>query len=204
MEIGTLVAGILTLAILTFLYRDNPVYKMAEYLLIGVSIGYVLVINWSNTLMDRMVTPLFSHGELHLIIPLILGLMMFGRLNRNTRTLSRIPIAVLIGSGAGLAIPAMLQARTLVQLSNTVTPLFTSNGFPNISAIIVLIGVITTVSYFYFSREHSGVLGQSARIGTWFLMIFFGTTFGYTVMSRMSTFIGRVDFLLSEFLHLTH
>ena len=204
MDIGTLVAGILTLAILTFLYRDNPIYKMAEYLLIGVSIGYVLVINWSNTLMDRMVTPLFSHGELHLIIPLILGLMMFGRLNRNTRTLSRIPIAVLIGSGAGLAIPAMLQARTLVQLSNTVTPLFASNGVPNVSAIVVLIGVITTVSYFYFSREHRGVLGQSARIGTWFLMIFFGTTFGYTVMSRMSTFIGRVDFLLSDFLHLTH
>jgi len=204
MDIGTLVAGILTLAILTFLYRDNPIYKMAEYLLIGVSIGYVLVINWSNTLMDRMVTPLFSHGELHLIIPLILGLMMFGRLNRNTRSLSRIPIAVLIGSGAGLAIPAMLQARTLVQLSNTVTPLFASNGVPNVSAIVVLIGVITTVSYFYFSREHRGVLGQSARIGTWFLMIFFGTTFGYTVMSRMSTFIGRVDFLLSDFLHLTH
>ena len=204
MAIGTLVAGILTLAILTFLYKDNPIYKMAEYLLIGVSIGYVLVINWSNTLMDRMVTPLFSHGELHLIVPLILGLMMFGRLNRNTRTLSRIPIAVLIGSGAGLAIPAMLQARTLVQLSNTVTPLFMSNGIPNVSAIIVLIGVITTVSYFYFSREHRGALGQSARIGTWFLMIFFGTTFGYTVMSRMSTFIGRVDFLLSDFLHLTY
>lgn len=204
MDIGTIVAGILTLAILTFLYRDNPIYKMAEYLLIGVSIGYVLVINWSNTLMDRMVTPLFSHGELHLIIPLILGLMMFGRLNRNTRSLSRIPIAVLIGSGAGLAIPAMLQARTLVQLSNTVTPLFMSNGIPNISAIIILIGVITTVTYFYFSREHQGVLGMSARVGTWFLMIFFGTTFGYTVMSRMSTFIGRIDFLLSDFLNLTH
>ncbi|MGD8922594.1 MAG: hypothetical protein PVH24_05045, partial [Candidatus Zixiibacteriota bacterium] len=60
MEVGTVIAGILTLAILTFLYRDNPIYKMAEYLLIGVSIGYVLVINWSNTLMDRMFTPLFT------------------------------------------------------------------------------------------------------------------------------------------------
>jgi hypothetical protein len=34
-------------------------------------------------------------------------------------------------------------------------------------------------------------------------MIFFGTTFGYTVMSRMSTFIGRAEFLLTDFFHLT-
>ncbi|MCP4685466.1 MAG: hypothetical protein GY867_08450, partial [bacterium] len=70
--------------------------------------------------------------------------------------------------------------------------------------IVVLLGVICTISYFYFSREHRGVLGKSAKVGTWFLMIFFGTTFGYTVMSRMSTFIGRVEFLLSDFLRLTN
>jgi hypothetical protein len=204
MEVGTIIAGILTLAILTFLYRDNPIYKMAEYLLIGVSIGYVLVINWSNTLMDRMFTPLFTQSQYHLIVPLILGLMMFGRLNRKTSTWSRIPIALLIGAGAGLAIPAMLHARTLRQISDTVTPIVSLSGWPEISGLVVLVGVVTTISYFYFSREHRGVLGQSAKLGTWFLMIFFGTTFGYTVMSRMSTFIGRVEFLLSDFLHLTN
>ena len=45
MDIGTAVAGVLTLAILTFLYRDNPIYKMAESLLIGVSIGYEPVVH---------------------------------------------------------------------------------------------------------------------------------------------------------------
>jgi hypothetical protein len=204
MEIGTIIAGLLTLAILTFLYRDNPIYKMAEYLLIGVSIGYVLVINWSNTLMDRMFTPLFSDGQWHLVVPLILGLMMFGRLFGKLSVLSRIPIAVLIGAGAGLAIPAMLEARTLRQLSDTVAPLVTTSGWPDLSVIVILVGVITTISYFYFSREHRGWLGYSARLGTWFLMIFFGTTFGYTVMSRVSTLIGRVEFLLVDFLHLTN
>jgi hypothetical protein len=77
------------------------------------------------------------------------------------------------------------------------------DGVPDISVIIVIIGVLTTLSYFYFSREHKGTFGASAKIGTYFLMAFFGTTFGYTVMSRMSTFIGRVEFLLSDFLHLT-
>jgi hypothetical protein len=77
------------------------------------------------------------------------------------------------------------------------------SGFPDVSAIVVIVGVLTTLSYFYFSREHKGALGTSAKIGTYFLMIFFGATFGYTVMSRMSTFIGRMEFLLTEFLHLS-
>ncbi|UCC43391.1 MAG: hypothetical protein JSU65_09610 [Candidatus Zixiibacteriota bacterium] len=203
MDFGTLIAGILTLAIFTFLYRDNPIYRAAESLLIGVSIGYVLVITWTNTLMDLLFHPLFRRGDWPLVIPLLLGAMMFGRFYRRTGWLSRFPMAVLIGSGAGVAIPAMLDARTLRQISATVTPLFAGSAWADVSTIIVLAGVITTLSYFYFSREHRGALGFSSKTGTYFLMLFFGTTFGYTVMSRMSTFIGRVEFLLTDFLRLT-
>jgi len=203
MDIGTLIAGLLTLAILTFLYRDNPVYKLAESLLIGVSIGYVLVITWSSTLVDLLFEPLFVGGSLALVVPLLLGLLMFGRFHQKLSFLSRIPIAVMIGSGAGVAIPAMLEQRTLKQMSATVAPLVTSSGVPDFAAIVVLAGVLTTLCYFYFSREHEGTLGHAARLGTYFLMIFFGTTFGYTVMSRMSTFIGRMEFLLTDFLHIT-
>ena len=203
MDWSTIIAGLLTLAILSFLYRDNPAYKMAESLLIGVSIGYFLVITWTKTIMDLLVDPLFYDAKWPLVIPMALGIMMFGRFHKKTSSLSRIPIAVLIGSGAGVAIPAMLEARILKQVSATVGPLLTDTGIPDLSVIVVLIGVLTTLSYFYFSHEHKGALGVSAKVGTYFLMAFFGTTFGYTVMSRMSTFIGRMEFLLSDFLKLT-
>lgn len=204
MDIATIIAGLLTLAIFSFLYRDNPVYKMAESLLIGVSIGYFLVITWNNSLVALLFHPLFGEGRWALIVPFALGLLMFGRFHSRTATLSRLPIAVVIGSGAGVAIPAMLGARTLSQMSATISPLITDTGAFNISALVVLAGVLCTLAYFYFSREHTGALGQAARAGTWFLMVFFGTTFGYTVMSRMSTLIGRVEFLLSDFLKLTN
>jgi len=92
----------------------------------------------------------------------------------------------------------------MTQTSATIAPLVSTIRNPEWSAIVVLLGVVCTLCYFYFSREHKGVLGSSARMGTWFLMVFFGTTFGYTVMSRMSTFIGRMEFLLSDFLRLTN
>ncbi len=203
MDISTIIAGLLTLTIFTFLYKDNPFYKMAESLLIGVSIGYVLVITWTNTLMDMLFEPLFSNAEMSLLIPLLLGLLMLGRFTNKTVAFSRIPIAVMIGSGAGIAIPTMLYNRTIKQLSASVMPIFSPDGTPNISGIIVMVGLLATLSYFYFSREHKGKFGVFAKLGTYFLMIFFGTTFGYTVMSRMSTFIGRMEFLLSDFLKIT-
>lgn len=204
MDFGTIIAGLLTLAIFTFLYKDNPVYRMAESLLVGVSIGYILVITWSNTIMDILYEPMMNEGNAALIFPLILGLFMFGRFHKSTSFLSRYSMAVLIGSGAGVAIPAMLGARTLTQLSATVELVKGDTFLMLFSAIVVIVGLLATLSYFYFSREHKGWMGHSAKIGTYFLMIFFGTTFGYTVMSRMSTFIGRIEFVLSDFLHITN
>ncbi len=201
MDIGVIIAGILTLAIYSFLYRDNPIYKMAESLLIGLSIGYTLVIFWQSTILDLLIYPLFGGGKIILIVPLFLGLMMFSRFSSSLSWLSRIPLSFMIGAGAGVAIPAMLYARTLKQVSASVTSIVSANGNFNFSELVVVVGLLSTLSYFYFSRHHEGALGRSAKVGTYFLMIFFGATFGYTVMSRLSTLIGRVDFLLTDFLH---
>jgi hypothetical protein len=67
---------------------------------------------------------------------------------------------------------------------------------------LIIVGVIATLSYFYFSKEHKGVLGVAAKIGIWFMMIAFGASFGYTVMARISLLIGRVYFLLHNWLGL--
>ena len=68
--------------------------------------------------------------------------------------------------------------------------------------LFVLIGVVSGLAYFYFSKEHAGAFGKVARLGTFYLMIFFGATFGYTVMARISLLIGRLTFLLRDWLGL--
>lgn len=67
-----------------------------------------------------------------------------------------------------------------------------------ILAIIIVVGVISTLIYFYFSHEHTGALGVTAKVGIWFIMISFGAHFGYTVMGRVSLLIGRVQFLVQD------
>lgn len=195
MEIGIIIAAILTLCIFSFLYRDNPFYKFAEHLLVGVSVGYVLVIALNTTVMPKLINPVFKEGRFDYIIPGILGLFMLVRFFPKIAWLSRISIALIIGAGAGVAIPATIQAKIFAQMQATMI------NFASVNGIIVFVGIATTLAYFFFSREHKGWFGTTARVGTWFLMIFFGATFGYTVMSRISLLIGRMHFLLGDVLH---
>jgi hypothetical protein len=57
--------------------------------------------------------------------------------------------------------------------------------------------------YFFFSLEHKGVVGKTARVGVWFLMITFGAAFGFTVMGRITLLVGRFDFLFNDWLGLS-
>ena len=195
MTAGTVVAAILTLAIFSFLYRENPFFRFAEHLLVGLSAGYFTVIAVQGTLVPKVIEPLKA-GDFWVVIPFVLIILILGRLTEKTRPASRIPLALVIGAGAGVAVPALLQARILMQLGATMKPL------GSLANVLILVGVITTLVYFYFSREHKGWWGRLASVGTWYLMIFFGATFGNTVMSRISLLIGRLEFLFGDFLGL--
>ena len=195
MEIGTLIAAFLTICIFSFLYKDNPFYKFAEHLLVGISVGYILVIAFNTTVTPKLINPIFQEGKFVYIIPGILGLFMFARFLPKYVWLSRISIALIIGAGAGVAIPATMQAKILAQMQASM------KDFATIDGIIIFVAVATTLAYFFFSKEHKGWFGKTAKVGTWFLMIFFGATFGYTIMSRISLLIGRMQFLLGDFLH---
>ena len=97
-----------------------------------------------------------------------------------------------------MGIPRSMQASVLRQLEATMLPLsFTTTGINN---IIIFLGVLAVLLYFFFSKGHKGVFGGVAKVGIWFLMVGFGATFGYTVMGRLSLFIGRVLFVLQDFL----
>ena len=105
----------------------------------------------------------------------------------------------MIGNTAGIYIISSLHGLIFPQVASTILSLDTGNGFAGtVLALLVVVGVISTLIYFYFSKEHTGLLGATARVGIWFIMIAFGAHFGYTVMGRISLLIGRAEFLYYE------
>ncbi len=201
-DIGIWVAGILTIAIFSFLYKDNPFFRFAEHLLVGVSAGYYLVQYTFSAFYKKLYVPVFEEGNFWLIFGGLLGILMFTRLARRTEWIARYPVAFYVSAWAGYVIPSYIQVRILQQAQSTMfNPVGMSAG-ELISHLVLLIGVLTTLFYFYFSIEHKGGLRTLSKIGITFLMIGFGATFGYNVMGRISLLIGRFQFMFTDWLGL--
>ena len=207
--VGAWVATGLTLLIFSFLYKDNPLFKLAEHLYVGVSVGYVIVKTYDTVIMQLIVKPIVDNKEFALLIPVAIGMLMLTRYVPKAAWMSRYAFAFIVGMGAGLAIPRTVSSFILKQVEDTIRPLLSMTGSEvvtfsmnllnpasHINAIIILFGVSSVLFYFFFSIEHRGVGKAVARTGIIFLMISFGAGFGYTVMARMSLLIGRLTDLI--------
>jgi hypothetical protein len=203
------ISALLSLAVFSFLYKDNPLYRFAEHLFVGVANGYAVTFYWHNILMPTLFDPLFRQGRLLYIIPFIIGILYFTRFIPKVSWLVRIPIGITIGYYVGASIPATVQAFIIKQIQGTIlTPhnfqAWNAGSWGIAWSVIVFIGVLCSLSYFYFSKEHKGALGVTSKIGIVFVMIGFGAAFGYTVMARISLLIGRLQFILGDWLGVIH
>ena len=236
--IGVWIAVFLTLCIFSFLYKDNPFYKSAEHIFVGISAGYAFTLSfwdeivpnlfgrlWPSSgvesnnifntiwyylyealgvifsgfgLFDRTVFPEggmnrgYDSIDFWYLIPFALGIFMLFRLIPKLSWLARISIAYSVGIYAGLKLYAFMNSSVLEQIKDTSIDL-TKNSWGIFEDVIIIVGVISSLVYFYFSKEQKGVIGKISKIGIYFLMIKFGASFGFTVMGRITLLIGRFE-----------
>jgi len=215
-DLGIWVGAVLTLFIFSFLYKDNPLYKFAEHLFVGVSAGYFIVLRFWTVIIANLWNPLklgfagqgvnaANHGMFAaeqgdyrgwLLLPALLGLLLFTRLFGKISWVSRWSLALIIGVYAGLKTTGFAQGDFIAQVQGSLIPL------TSVDNVIFTIGLVTSLLFFFYSREHKGALGVASKIGIYFLMVSFGAGYGYTVMSRISLLIGRFQYLLQDWLGL--
>ena len=206
---GIWIAAFLTLCIYSFLYRDNPFYRFAEHLFVGMTVGYGIARSIHQGLIPLAWTPLWgaitgeSLAGYFKLIPICIGLLFFARLSSRRSWLVSYPIAILIGFGSGAMIPNAFQAYIFEQTRGTIEPFGaihagTLPGWEIFEAVLMVVGVVCTLTYFFFSAEHRGPVKWISKVGIAFLMIGFGSAFGNTVMGRIALLIQRVDFLIND------
>ena len=205
---GVWIAAFLTLGIMSFLYEDNPFYRFCEALFVGVSAGYWFVTEYYKVFLVKVKDPvaialnvLLTEGRMDwynwsFLLGGILGFLMLLRLVPKIGWISRWALAVVVGTTSGIWLINYLIADAIEQIQGTIIPLDSIGNF------IIIVGTFCGLIYFFFSKEHKGVFGGTAKVGIWFLMVTFGAMFGYTVMSRMSLLISRMDFLFGAWLGL--
>jgi hypothetical protein len=228
--LGIWIAAFLTLAILSLVIKENPIYRFAEHIFVGVSAGYGLVNTiqqaiWPQikgglldekylifklgeiTLFGQKVAFL-SWGQFSVILGIILGLMIITKLEifgyipvvRDFRWIALFPLAYTIGIYTGIGLTATFQGFIYPQIRATFLPLWGENFWQVFSNWVFVLGVITSIMYFFFSTEHKGIMKPIVRLGIIFIMVAFGASFGYTVMGRISLLLGRIYFLFNQWL----
>lgn len=200
--IGAWLVVLMTLSIFSYLYGDNFFYKSAEHIFVGVSAGYIFAITfWDQiypNLLGRLFPSFIDAGydfDISYIIPLILGIFMILRLVPSLSWLARISIAYIVGMAAGLKFYVFINSNILFQIKSSAID-FSLSYFEIFNQLVILIGVICGLIYFFFSKEHKGTIGKISKLGVYFLMIKFGASFGFAVMGRISLLIGRFDELI--------
>jgi hypothetical protein len=218
--IGLWCAAFLSLCVYSFLYKDNPFYKFAEHIFIGISAAYYMVLGFWTTLVPNLfgkLTPSLvakvipglkgQEPDYFFIVPLVLGIMLLMRLSTRAGWISRWSLAFIVGTTAGLNFVRYLVSDFITQIKGSLVPLIVVNKGhfslgETFSNMVMVAGVVTGLIYFFFSKEHKGTFGAASKVGICILMITFGAAFGYTVMGRIALLVGRVEFLFIDWLKL--
>ena len=210
--LGTWVAALLTLMVFSYLVSDNPLYRLAEHLFVGSALGYAIVVAIQDVLLPRLFTPLARDPLTywHLLVPLLLGLLLLAKGRVSTAWLGNISVGFLFGVGAALAIGGALVGSLFYQVRDTMLPLLPGKGDGGsvIDNLILVVGTLGSLAYFYFTageeREATGLRDGALRLGSvvgkWFIMITLGALFANAVTARVSLLVGRLQFLLGDWL----
>ena len=216
---STFIAGIATLAIFSFLIKENWFYRFFEHVFIGIASGFGIIVGVKEFLWPKLIMPMlgldidiYPDGTLSkewdwrllfYLIPILFGLLYYFIYSKRYFWLAKLVIGFSLGMSGGIAFKGFFN-EMIPQLSKSFKPLvvFTNGGFnwaSSISNCIFVFTLLAVMYYFFFSfRVESKALGKFAASGRWLMMICFGAFFGSTVMARMALLVERLQFLTSD------
>ena len=215
----TLVGGLGTLAIFSFLWRENPFFRFFEHLYIGISAGFGIAFTIKDFFYPRIFSPMLGldivqypdgtvsdvRNPLYLlfIAPMLFGLLYYFIFSARYSWLAKLVIGFTLGISGGIAFKAFFNDMT-PQIIGSFKPLLVFHegaivwmkSFSNTFFVVTLLSVM---SYFFFTfKRTASALAKSSFVGRWLMMVCFGAFFGSTVMARMALLVERLQFLIHD------
>lgn len=197
MEIGTIAGFVLTLMIFSYLLGDNFLYRLAVYVLVGISAAYITIITFEGALL-----PLLNgdRGEIWvLMIALVLGLLLLLKGVQRLAWFSNLVIGFIIAVGAAVAIVGAISGTLLPLSINTSREV--DQGL--LEGVIMFIGVATSLLYFQYLARRSpdnvirrGRFNQViAVIGQGFIVTTLGALYGAAILTSLTIISERLAYL---------
>jgi hypothetical protein len=206
------VAFLFTLMILSYLIGDNPLFRVAVFIFVGISAGYAAAVAIRQVLWPDLLQPLYqgflngmSARQALLAVPLFLSGLLLMKAWPPLSRLGMPAMGLLVGAGAAAAVGGAVTGTLFPQVNATITAFdvtkFTSpEAFLN--AGLVLTGVVTTLVYFHFGArtradgavKRIGLIEIIAFLGSIFLAITLGVLFAGVYSAALTALIERLHF----------
>lgn len=202
---------LLTLMVFSYLIGDNPVFRVAVYIFIGAAAGYAAAVVWWQVLWARMMMPLLqgaSYERAFALVALLLGILLLMKLSVRTSRVGAVPMAILVGVGAALAVGGAVVGTILPQTQAVVNEFrITGSGFFFIQrlvfALLLVMGTISTLAYFHYGAKATPegprrpwLVKVLAWVGQIFIAITFGVLFAGVFSASLTALIDRIRSLL--------
>jgi hypothetical protein len=207
--IAGVVAFLFTLMILSYLIGDNPLFRIAVYVFVGVSAGYVAVVALWQVLWPDLISPIISGSPMQralLAVPLLLSGMLLMKAWPSLTRLGMPAMGLLVGVGAAVAVGGAVSGTLLPQINATITA-FGVGKLTSIEsvfdAVLILVGVAATLVYFQFSARtmadgsvrRFGLIELVAFVGSIFVAITLGVLFAGIYSAALTALIERLHFM---------
>lgn len=207
------VSLLLTVMILSYLLGDNPAFRLAAHIFVGVSAGYAAVIAWNQVLLPRLFLPLLAGDFLNpsLLVPLGLGTLLLFKLSQRTAPLGSPALAIVVGVGAAVAITGAIFGTLFPQTWAVIRAFDLQSAQSGersaagilVEAVVMLLATVSTLVYFQFSArktpggpQRSRWLSFLASIGQVFIAMTFGVIFAGVLAAAMTALVERLSFLV--------
>ena len=199
---GILIGFLLTLFIYSYLVGDNPLYRLAVHLLVGVSAAYATVIALRRIIvpvLQRLWNDPTTAENLVWLVPLILSLLLLLKMVRPVSWAGNSAAGVLVTVGAAVALVGVITGTVLPQ----VTASTTAEPF---SGLIAAVLTASALLYFQFTgrgdREGNYLPRMWRRIvgalGLAVLMVSFGAVYAGLLDTSLTLLIERMNYYLVE------
>lgn len=208
--ISALIGLLLTLMVFSYLLGDNPLFRVAIYLFVGVSSGYAAAATWHYILLPRITAlPLTNIPQLALgVIPFVFAISLLFKFSPRTAWIGSFAMAILVGVGTaaalGGAVIGTLMPQAQAAMDTFAQPLdvqrFLGGG-------VMLISTVLTLASFHFgaSRAADGTLKRNrileivASLGRVVIAITLGILFAGVYMTALTAMIERLSSIINFF-----
>ncbi len=164
------IAVTLWLMVASWTYKDNPLFKIATVAMVAGGAANGVLVNINNVYL-KAIAPILDGSKVWLIIPILIGIMFLGVFDQRYKWLARIPTVFMMGISMGAMLTGVMSAQIIGQISATASGLVGGNL---LNGLIVLVGTVTAILYFTYTKEQTGIFGNVTTLGRYFLLASLG------------------------------